>query len=73
MYGLSTDGKDWNGNIRNLLSNECGGKTSSLGKSALFWTHENFDYEYGVGFRDKNTSNLDHGVLTVGENSETDE
>ena len=26
VYGLGASGKDWDGNIRNILSKECGGK-----------------------------------------------
>ena len=37
----------------------------------FFWTRPGFDYGYGVGFRDKNSSNLDNGILKVGENFET--
>ena len=30
-------------------------------------------YEYGIGFRDKNTANLDHGILGVRDGLETGE
>ena len=46
---------------------------ASLDKSVLFPDSKKLDYEYGAGFRDKNTSNLDQGVLKLNENFETDE
>ena len=58
LYCLSTDGKDCDKNIRNLLANECGGRATSLDKSVFFGPME-FFYEYGVGFRDKNAANLE--------------
>ena len=48
-----------------------GGGVKSLDKSAFFWTRRDFDYGYGVGFRGRNTSNLDKGVLQEGGNSVT--
>ena len=47
------------------------GEVTSLDKSVFFWTQKGLDYGYGVGFRDENTSNLDNGILKVGENFET--
>ena len=53
LYGLSTPCKDWYRTVRNLLSEECGGKATSLGESVFFRTHRNFKYEYERDFRDK--------------------
>ena len=49
------------------------GGVTPLDKSVFFWTQQGFYYGYGVGFRGENTSNLDSGILKVGENFETRE
>ena len=70
---MGTDCKDWYKTIRNFLSSECGGGANSIDKTVFLSDSTKFGYEYGVGFRDKNTSNLDHGILKVEENFETGE
>ena len=50
-----------------------GGNVTSLDKSVFFLTQQDFDYGYALGVRDKNTSNLDQGVLNVNGNFETGE
>ena len=59
LYGLSTAYKNWYRTIRNFLTEECGGKVTSLGKSVFFWTQEGFSYEYGKKYRDPNKANHD--------------
>ena len=63
LYGLSTSRKDRYGAIRKLLSWDFGGRVTSLNKSVCYWDRQDFDYEYGEGFRDKNVRNLDRGIL----------
>ena len=48
----------------------CGGVTS-LYKSVFFWTQQGFGYCYGKGFRDRNTPNLDKGILKANDGFET--
>ena len=72
VYGLDTAGNDLGGNMRNILAKECVGGTTPIDKSVLFWTKK-IEYEYGVGFRDQNTSSSDQGILKVNENFETGE
>ena len=75
LYGLSTACKYWYKTIRGFLANECVcvcvGGSYSLDKSVFFWTQHVFGYEYGGGFRDPNSPNLDNGILKVIENFET--
>ena len=73
LYGLSTACKDWYSTIRNFLTDECGGKVTSLDKSVFFWTQEGFSYEYGRKYRDPNKTNLDKNEFKVNENFSNEE
>ena len=66
LFGLSTACKYWYKAIRNFLLNERGGEVTPLAKSVFFRTQQCFEYGYGMGFRDKNTSNLDKVTLEGG-------
>ena len=68
LYGLSTACKDWYRTIRNFLTDECGGKVTSLDKSVFFWAQEGFSYEYGKRYRDPNNANLDQSEFKINEN-----
>ena len=60
LYGLSTACKDWYRTIRNFLTDECGGRVTSLDKSVFFWAQEGFSYEYGRRHRAPNKANLEN-------------
>ena len=49
------------------------GGGTSLDKSVFFRTQQGFEYGYGKGFRDPNTSNLDKGIFKANEDFETSE
>ena len=73
LYGLSTTCKDRYKTIRNFLSDECGGKVTSLDKSVFFWAQRGFDYVFGKELRDKNSMNSDQGNFKINEFPETNE
>ena len=59
--------------MRNYLTQECGGKCTTLDKSVLFWAQKGFGYEYGTGLRDKDIANLDKNIFKAHESFETEE